>query len=120
MAEVLRAEAKTAGNSQRACKPRASTAAPLVGPPPEPSEAGPVGRRRGKGAQCSFRLYPETEWSGFRPDAWSGPAGPAIFGYFPSLESNPPEAGPENKHHQSNEEEAEGNPQTTLFSTSAA
>ncbi len=28
MAEVLRAEAETAGNSQRACKPRISTAAP--------------------------------------------------------------------------------------------
>ncbi|MCI9473979.1 MAG: hypothetical protein HFF31_08210, partial [Flavonifractor sp.] len=33
-------------------------------------------------------------------------AGPVIFGYFPSLESNPPEAGPENKNHQSTEEEA--------------
>jgi len=32
-----------------------------------------------------------------------------IFGYFPSLESNPPEAGPANETHQSNEEEAEGN-----------
>ena len=70
MAEVLRAEAKTAGNSQRVCRPRISTAAP--------------------------------------PDPGSGPAGPAIFGYFPSLESNPPEAGPENDNHQSNEEEAEG------------
>jgi hypothetical protein len=29
-----------------------------------------------------------------------------IFGYFPSLESNPPEAEPENEHYQSNEEEA--------------
>jgi len=29
-----------------------------------------------------------------------------IFGYFPSLESNPPEAGPENKNHQTTEEEA--------------
>ena len=28
MAEVLRAEAKTAGSSQRICKPRTSTAAP--------------------------------------------------------------------------------------------
>ena len=95
MAEVLRAEAKTAGNNQRICKPRTYSAAPLVG------------RRRGKGAQCSFRRQPETEWSGFRPDAGSGPAAPAIFGYFPSLESNPPEAGPENKNLQSNEEEAE-------------
>ena len=41
------------------------------------------------------------------PDPGSGPAGPAIFGYFPSLESNPPEAGPENENHQSTEEEAE-------------
>ncbi len=58
MAEVLRAEAKTAGNSQRACRPRIPTAAPRPG---------------------------------------SGPAGPVIFGYFPSLESNPPEAGPANE-----------------------
>ena len=57
MAEVLRAEAKTAGNSQRICKPSISTAA---------------------------------------PDPGSGPAGPANFAYFPSLESRPPEAGPEN------------------------
>ena len=28
-------------------------------------------------------------------------------GYFPAMESNPPEAGPENKNHQSTEEEAE-------------
>ena len=67
MAEVLRAEAKTAGNSQRACKPR--------NPHRRPPTPGP-GRS------------------------------PAIFGYFPSLESNPPEAGPENNNLQSNEEEA--------------
>jgi hypothetical protein len=30
------------------------------------------------------------------PTPGPGPAGPVIFGYFPSLESNPPEAGPEN------------------------
>ncbi len=59
MAEVLRAEAKTAGNSQRACRLRISTAAPR-----------PLG---------------------------AGAAAPVIFGYFPSLESNPPEAGPENE-----------------------
>ncbi len=40
------------------------------------------------------------------PDPGSGPAGPVIFGYFPSLESNPPEAGPDNETHQSIEEEA--------------
>ena len=59
MAEVLRAEAETAGSNQRACKPRTSTAAP----------------------------HPKG----------SGAAAPAIFGYFPSLESNPPEAGPVNE-----------------------
>ena len=32
-------------------------------------------------------------------------AGPVIFGYVPSLESNPPEAGPGNENRQSNEEE---------------
>ena len=40
------------------------------------------------------------------PDPGSGPAGPAIFAYFPSLESRPPEAEPENEHHKSNEEDA--------------
>ena len=70
MAEVLRAEAKTAGNSQRACKPRIYSAAPR-----------PLG---------------------------SGAAAPANFAYFPSLESRPPEAGPANETHQSNEEEATG------------
>ena len=69
MAEVLRAEAKTAGNSQRICKPRTYSAAPR-----------PLG---------------------------TGAAAPAIFGYFPSLESNPPEAGPENKNHQTTEEEVQ-------------
>ena len=72
MAEVLRAEAKTAGSNYRACKPRTYSAAPR-----------PLG---------------------------TGAAAPAIFGYFPSLESNPPEAGPENKNHQTTEEEAEGPP----------
>ena len=67
-AEVLRAEAKTAGTNQRACKPRTYSAAPR-----------PLG---------------------------TGAAAPAIFAYFPSLESRPPEAGPENKTHQSIEEEA--------------
>ena len=68
MAEVLRAEAKTAGNSQRVCRPRISTAAP-------------------------------------QPEG-SGAAAPAIFAYFPSLESRPPEAGPANNKAETNIEAA--------------
>ena len=41
----------------------------MAGSPPKPSEAGSVGRRRGKEVERSFRRKAETERNGFRPDA---------------------------------------------------
>ena len=54
MAEVLRAEAKTAGNSQRACKPRTSTAAPLVGAPAGAQRSGSGGEKEGQRSAMQF------------------------------------------------------------------
>ena len=48
MAEVLRAETKTAGSNQRICKPRTSTAAPLVGAPAGAQRSGSGGEKEGQ------------------------------------------------------------------------
>ncbi len=54
MAEVLRAEAKTAGNSQRACKPRTYSAAPLVGAPAGAQRSGSGGEKEGQRSGMQF------------------------------------------------------------------
>ena len=54
MAEVLRAEAKTAGSSQRACKPRTYSAAPLVGAPAGSQRSGSGGEKEGQRSAMQF------------------------------------------------------------------
>ena len=96
MAEVLRAEAKTAGSSQRACKPCTYSAAPSWGPRRSPAKRVRWGEGGAKERNAVFGVSRKRNGADFAPTRGPGRS-PAIFGYFPSLESNPPEAGPENE-----------------------
>ena len=73
MAEVLRAEAKTAGNSQRVCRPRISTAAPSWGPRRSPAKRVRWGEGGAKERNVVFGFSRKRNGADFAPTRGPGP-----------------------------------------------
>ena len=73
MAEVLRAEAKTAGNSQRACKPRTYSAAPSWGPRRSPAKRVRWGEGGAKERNVVFGFSRKRNGADFAPTRGPGP-----------------------------------------------